>query len=700
MTDTVMLRVGDLVAVDGDRCRVEQIVDGAVILRDAVGRYRRRELSDVLLGHVTVAGRDEKTAGEDGLWGDVPEAERARANGRAEHVREALTGFRSGSPQIARPGEPRPEFDPAARMTERVRAKAEELSVGVRTVNRWIAKYREHGEWGLVNKRSLASATGVRGLDRRWVDAARQILDEQVTEPKVTTGTLIARAQARVERVYGVGVVRIPSQSTAYPAFRELDRGRGTLKGPTSGKRSIAGRPETTLPARPATRPGELVLMDTTYLDVFALNPINGEWVRVEMTFALDVYSRCMLGMRLTPVSTKSVDVAAVLTEAMFPLEAAAFSAVGARWPYHGVPDTVLIHPERIHTRRFTPTAMIPDSITTDHGRPFISEHVTSACARIGISIQPARVHTPTDKAPVERYFRTLNSFLQELPGYKGSNTPSRGVTPELDAVYTIPQLEQIIREWMATVYHLRPHPHLVDPGLPGMMMSPAERFEQGIAIAGMLRMPADRDIVFTMLPVVHRKFNHYGVDVNGMRYNGEIVAKYRNRSRSIHEQSQSWPFSIDPTDIRRIYFHDPDTKIWHSLDWDLKRRVDIPFSRDALEYAKRLAVNPRSLVDVARATAQILDAWGAGRHLSPNERRLSARAAAQIDAPRETSLRAMQHRLERFTPQDQPALPASPTTEDLPRVDDSDTPTNDPDAVSPDEDDSGNWADDLMEWM
>lgn len=707
MTGTVMLRVGDLVGVGGERRRVEQIIDGAVILRDAGGRYWRRAISDVLSGDVTVAGRDEGAAHGDSLWGDVPEAERARANGRAEHVREVLTGFRSGSERVALPGEPRPEFNPTVQLTKRVRAKAAELSVGMRTVERWIARYREHGEWGLVNKSSLTSAAGVRGLDRRWVDVVRQILDEQVTEPKVTTGTLIARAQARVERLHGVGVVRIPSQSSAYPAFKELDRGRGTLKGPTARKRSIAGRPDTTLPARPATRPGELVLMDTTYLDVFALNPINGEWVCVDMTFALDQYSRCMLGLRLTPVSTKSVDVAAVLIEAMLPLDAAVLSGVGARWPYHGVPDTVIIHPERIRTRRFTPSAMIPDSITTDHGRPFISEHVTSACARIGISVQPARVHTPTDKAPVERYFRTLNTFLQELPGYKGPDTPSRGVNPEQEAVYTIPQLEQIIREWMATVYHLRPHPALVEPGLPGVSMSPAERFEQGIAIAGVLRMPADRDIVFTMLPVVHRKFHHYGVDVNGMRYNGEIVLKYRNRSRSLYEKSQTWPFSIDPTDIRRIYFHDPDDHTWHVLDWDLQRRVDVPFSRDALEYAKRLAVNPRSRADVVRATAQILDAWGAGRHLSPQERRLSARAAAQIDAPRDTSLRAMQHRLDRFTTQDHPALPEPPTSETLLWAEDTDSQPEvidlvqpDEDSVQRDEDDGGDWVDDLMEWM
>ena len=32
---------------------------------------------------------------------------------RAGHVREVLTGYRSGTAEAARPGEPRPDYDPA-----------------------------------------------------------------------------------------------------------------------------------------------------------------------------------------------------------------------------------------------------------------------------------------------------------------------------------------------------------------------------------------------------------------------------------------------------------------------------------------------------------------------------------------------------------------------------------------------------------
>ena len=67
-----------------------------------------------------------------------------------------------------------------------------------------------------------------------------------------------------------------------------------------------------------------------------------------------------------------------------------------------------------------------------DHGKIYLSEHLLSVCQRLGISVQPARPSTPTDKAAVERFFRTLREgLLAALPGYKGPDVYSRGEDPE-----------------------------------------------------------------------------------------------------------------------------------------------------------------------------------------------------------------------------------------------------------------------------
>jgi hypothetical protein len=55
------------------------------------------------------------------------------------------------------------------------------------------------------------------------------------------------------------------------------------------------------------------MVMDTTRLDVFAFDPFTLKWVQAELTVSMDWYDRCICGLRLTPVSTKAVDAAAVL---------------------------------------------------------------------------------------------------------------------------------------------------------------------------------------------------------------------------------------------------------------------------------------------------------------------------------------------------------------------------------------------------
>ncbi|MFF2134330.1 LysR family transcriptional regulator [Streptomyces sp. NPDC058193] len=173
-----------------------------------------------------------------------------------------------------------------------------------------------------------------------------------------------------------------------------------------------------------------------------------------------------------------------------------------ARWH---IPDYLLL------------TEQVP--VVADHGNGYVSEHLTSVCRRMGISIQSARLRTGRDKGPVERYFRTLRErLLQVLPGYKGPDIYSRGESPEDDAFFFLDELEAIIREWTAAVYHCRPHSSLVDPGL---RMSPAKMFEHGMARAGYIEVPRDRDLAFEFLQTKWRTVQHYGVEIGRLRYSG-----------------------------------------------------------------------------------------------------------------------------------------------------------------------------------
>jgi hypothetical protein len=202
-----------------------------------------------------------------------------------------------------------------------------------------------------------------------------------------------------------------------------------------------------------------------------------------------------------------------------------------------------------------------------------------------------------------------------------------------------VDELEQVIREWVAGIYHQRPHAGLVEPRVPGLDLCPAEMFAAGVARAGRLRIPAHPGLVFDFLPTAWRTVQHYGVEVHGLRYNGPALTAYRNRTSpftGVH--AGKWPVRYDPDDISAVYFCDPADRSWHRLAWEHAREIGAPFSAETLAYARRLALAQGRHVDERRALAQLLDRFDAGLVRSPVERRMAVRASQQ----RQTRLAAV----------------------------------------------------------
>jgi transposase InsO family protein len=540
------LTVGARLRHDGETFQVVDFAGRRITLQSAAGRERQVEIG-WLLGHPSTELLGARL-GQAPLpavgpeFAALTEREHAALAERAAHVREILSGYRSGSAELAGPDEPRPVYDPAVPRMARYQAKAAELGVDERTVRRWVKAYQQDGAAGLLDGRGVRKSHPLPGVDPRWLDMCRTVLEEHTDASRPTHGLVLARVTARLEQAYGPGRVHGPGRSKAYAVLAEITRGTNAFTGSTKGKRSIANRPVGVYGKLRATRPGEYLLLDTTPLDVFAMEPVTLRWVGAELTIAIDLYSRCIAGLRLTPVSTKSVDAAAVLFEALRPPQTQTTGPFGlrtalaaeARWPYHGVPRAVVVDANQLADQDGQPLlpSVAAETIVVDHGKIYVSEHLTSVCARLGISIQPARPYTPTDKAVVERFFRTLREgLLQALPGYKGPDVYSRGRDVEDRAFYFIDELEQIIREWVGSCYHTRPHEGLVIPEVPGLDVSPNEMYEHGVERAGFLQVPFRADLVYDFLRVDWRTIQHYGVEIDRLRYNGPALTPYRNRT-------------------------------------------------------------------------------------------------------------------------------------------------------------------------
>ncbi|HEY5846952.1 MAG TPA: hypothetical protein VIT42_09215 [Microlunatus sp.] len=607
---SVEVRVGGRVWFDGQGWEIAELADGVVRLA-ADGRIRAVSIAALLASLHEISDPTEVTTSDvehTDRW-TIPAVVLA---GLSIRQRDALEARLSVLRRLLEP-----DKDDERSLGQRYEDLAAELGVSRRTLERQVARLSELGPAGLVDARMLQEVR--RAVDPRWDSACLAVLASHSKASNPTKQSVIRQANEAFLSAVPDG--KVPSAAVAYRRLDELDKGRYTF-GPAKQRRSVAKRPTGVLGRLRADRPGQYVLMDSYRLDVFAMEPVTLRWVNTELTVAMDLFDRCITGLRLRPVAAQSPDVASVLFQTVTP-QTWGWQAGSAAGPWAGVPDGIVLA---------DPGGVLPDTIVVDHGKIYLSEHTRSVCERLGISIQPAIPDKPTDKPALERFFRTLRqSLLEQLPGYKGPDVWSRGQDVESQAFYYVGELEQLIREWVGRVYHRSPHAGLVDALESRVTLSPAEMFARGVAAAGRIRLPASADLIYDFLEVEWRTIQHYGVEIDGRRYDGAGLNDYRGR-RSDYGGAHpgKWPFMVNRDDIRSVFFHDPSTGTWHPLEWEHAPGIDAPFSADAARYTRTVATQNNRHVDPQQAVADLLADWAAGEVTSRRDRNLAIRLASQ----------------------------------------------------------------------
>ena len=306
-----------------------------------------------------------------------------------------------------------------------------------------------------------------------------------------------SRVASRLARESGEPLVLPSTRPTFNRIVDEVLASTGLFRLPAKSRRSAQTAPSDMFGSLVAERPGEFVAIDTTGLDVFAIDPFTFQWVGLDLTAAIDVCTRSILAFRLTPFSTQGVDLALLLSDLLSP------TPVDGRWPadvpypYCGVPENLVLRAfELPEGTALAPRPTVrPGTVVIDRGRNYQSVAFMGACEHLRINVQSARPYRGSDKGWIERLFRTMRErLLESLPGYTGPNVLARGKDIEADAVYFTHELEAIIGRWIALDYQRRPHDGLRVPEMPHLTLSPNEAYEEAVARAGFLYVPRDPD--------------------------------------------------------------------------------------------------------------------------------------------------------------------------------------------------------------
>ena len=314
-----------------------------------------------------------------------------------------------------------------------------------------------------------------------------------------------------------------------HPAKIARSRGGQDAARPLQGAGGIP--PEVTMPL-------EQVQIDHTVIDLIVVDERDRQPIgRPYLTLAIDVFTRCVLGMVVTLEAPSAVSVGLCLAHAACDkrpwLEGL---NVEMDWPMSGKPRLLYL----------------------DNAAEFKSEALRRGCEQHGIRLDYRPPGQPHYGGIVERIIGTAMQMIHdELPGTTFSNPGQRGeYDSEKMATLTLRELER----WLALAvgtYHGSVHNGLLQP--------PAARWAEAVERVGV---PAvvTRPTAFLVdfLPVIRRTLTRTGFVIDHIHYYADALKPWIAR----RERLPAFLIRRDPRDISRIWVLEPEGQHYLELHY------------------------------------------------------------------------------------------------------------------------------------
>ena len=652
-----ILRVGARVRFDGAAQTVAGLSGTVVRLAGPDGAASVVQLAHLLAseGFEIIGGADRtRPPLSSAALGGVPGDAVRDALRWERHIVEVLTGSVPDAPPgtAARPG-----YDPAVcSLAQREQAKAAELTasgvkVTARTVRRKRQRYQARGVAGLVDWRACRAGPARARIDERVVEALQKAISEQAGGSTRTASFYLWRTRQILAGQHGQDVVPMPARSTFYRLFERVTAGLHTT-GSARTRQSLAGRPGRPFSQLAASRPGEVVQIDSTPFDVMVLLDDGGPG-RAELTGMVDLATRTVTAAVLRP-TTKSVDASLLLARTVTPepMRPGWSEALSMARPV--LPHRRLLGLDQRLAHAAARPVIVPETIVCDHGKAFISQNFRSSCRLLGITLQPAHPRTPTDKPHIERTLESVASlFARFVSGYLGRSAEFRGREADREPLWSLMELQELLDEWL-TGWQNRPHDGLRDPAAPGRAFTPNEKYAALVAAAGYVPVALSAEDYIELLPAAWRAVNAYGVKISHRVYDSGELNPFRGQRSGVRAKQDLWEIHRDPYDVSRVWVRNHWDGGWITVFWTHLSAAPAPFGELAWDHARRqLAADGREPAghEIARAVDVLLQraCQGPGeperpvRKPSAKDRRVAARtrATAQPAWPRPESLAA-----------------------------------------------------------
>ncbi|MGJ5751495.1 Mu transposase-like protein [Streptomyces puniciscabiei] len=526
------------------------------------------------------------------------------------HILEVLHGLPPDAPQGA---VPRPEFDPRLHsLAERERAKAAELTAAghrmtASGVKQRRQRYHRDGLVGLADGRSAKQLPPFGQIAPAVVNAMRQAIAETTDASSRTVRFTIWRTKQILASGEDGDGIELPHERTLYRLFDKLAAGTHAT-GSATTRRSLHARPAGPFGEVPAIAPGELMQIDSSPLDVL-VRLDDGIAEKVELTALVDIASRSITAAVLRP-TTKAADASALVARSITPDLMRPGWSESLRMSRSVLPHRRLLAlDERLEHAAARPV-IVPETVVCDHGKLFISNNFRASCRFLGITLQPTHKASPFEKGVIEKTLGSVATlFAQFVAGYTGRSVDRRGRHLEDGPLWSLPELQELLDEWIVAVWQNRPHDALRDPDAPRRAFSPNEKYAMLLESSGYVPAALSGEDYVELLPERWQAINAYGIKINHRTYDSPELNPLRRQRSGIAEKNGLWEIHHDPYDVSRIWVRDRrgDRDRWITVFWRHLHRVGVPFGEMAWDHARQQVQdgNEAQIADAAAALLQ-----------------------------------------------------------------------------------------------